>query len=51
MAIGSTNASKDKYIISDDETTSDNVSSDEFCVNEDVLLDKIFKNPNAGNFQ
>jgi hypothetical protein len=50
MAIGSTHASKDTYIISDDETTSDNVSSGESCINEDVLLDTIFKKSNEGTF-
>jgi hypothetical protein len=50
MDIGSTNTSKDKYIISDDETTSDNVSSDESCINEDVLLNTIFKKSNEGIF-
>jgi hypothetical protein len=50
IAIGSTNASKDKYIIPDDDTTSDNVSSDESFINEDVLLDTIFKKSNEGTF-
>ena len=44
IAIGSTTASTGNYILPDEDFTPNNVSSDESCAIEDVLLDKIYKN-------
>ena len=50
MSIGSTTASGGNCIFSDEEITSDNVSSDESCANEEMLLDNIFKKTQEGTF-
>ena len=47
-AIGSTNASEHKHIIPDDAPTSCNMSIDDHIADDNVLLDKIFKESNDG---
>ena len=50
IAIGSTNASEDRYVLHDDVHSSANTSIDESNVEEDTLLDKIFQESNDGTF-
>ena len=50
MSIGSTNASEIKHVVHDDSLINDNVDLDSSSADEDMLLDKIFKESDDGTF-
>ena len=47
-AIGSTYASKHDHVMPDDTCTTDDISPDYMCDDEEALLDKIFEEPKVG---
>ena len=50
IPIGSTNTSEIKHVVHDDSLINDNVDLDSSSAEEDMLLDKIFRESNAGTF-